>query len=152
MYRIVGSARLAAFFSLAAFFNLVAAAGAQTPAPSIAGAAFDGTYALVSAAKVNQSYTTRGGQMGQCPDRTAGTLIIRRGRARYTSATGNRLTGTVGPQGELALRSVAPPNSGGSYRPVEINVNGSVDGSGTARARQMGNSCSYDFVWRKQSR
>jgi hypothetical protein len=40
----------------------------------------------------------------------------------------------------------------GAYRPVEINLSGNIDGSGTVRARQIGNSCSYDFVWQKQIR
>jgi hypothetical protein len=44
---------------------------------------------------------------------------------------------------------VAPPSSGGGYRPFEISVSGNVDGAGTARVRQKSNSCSYDFVWQK---
>jgi hypothetical protein len=130
------------------FFGLLATANAQTPGPPAAGAPFNGTYAFVSGAKVNQTYTSRGGQLFQCPDRRAGPLHILNGRVRYTTSTGNKLRGTVGPQGELAMRSVAPPNSGG-YRPVEINLRGSIDASGTVRARQIGNSCSYDFVWQK---
>ncbi len=100
----------------------------------------------------NQTYTARSGQLGQCPNRRAGPLRIENGEARYTTSTGNKLRGTVGPQGELAMRILAPPNSGGSYRPVEVNVNGSVDNNGTVHARQMGNSCSYDFVWQKRSK
>lgn len=139
------------WLGIVGFFGVLAAANAQTPPPATAGGGtFDGRYALVSAAKVNQTYTTRGGQLGQCPDRAAGPLTITRGQARYTSATGNHLTGTVGSQGELALRVITPPNSGGSFRPVEVNVRGSVDNSGTVHARQIGNSCSYDFVWQKQ--
>ena len=65
------------------------------------------------------------------------------------SATGRQLEGTVGPQGELTMRLIAPPNSGGGYRPVELVVSGLVDGAGMARARQLSNSCSYDFIWRK---
>ena len=86
--------------------------------------------------------------MGQCPYRRAGPLTIVNGQARYTSATGRQLEGTVGPQGELALRFVAPPGSGG-YRPIELTVSGSIDGAGTVRARQSSNSCSYDFIWQK---
>jgi hypothetical protein len=144
--------RLVGLLCVVGFFGSLIAANAQTPAPSTAGTTFDGTYALVSAAKVNQTYTARSGQLGQCPDRRAGPLHIENGRVRYTTATGNKLRGTVGPQGELAMRIITPPNTGGGYRPVEINLSGSVDGSGTVRARQIGNSCSYDFVWQKAPR
>jgi len=67
------------------------------------------------------------------------------GRARYTSATGYRLRGTVGPQGELAMRATGP----GEARPFDVNVNGAIDRGGTVRARQTSNACSYDFVWQK---
>jgi hypothetical protein len=68
----------------------------------------------------------------------------------YTSATGYRLTGTVGPQGELAMHVLAPPNaSNAGSAPIDLIVNGTIDGSGTARARQISHSCSYDFVWKK---
>jgi hypothetical protein len=130
------------------FFGLPAVADAQTPSPSAAGAPFDGTYRFVSSAKVNKTYVTRGGQMGQCPDRKAGPLTVAMGQARYTSATGRQLEGTVTSQGELAMRAVAPETSGG-YRPIELSVSGSIDGTGTVRARQSSNSCSYDFVWQK---
>jgi hypothetical protein len=129
------------------FFGLVAAADAQTP-PSTAGASFDGTYRFVSSARVNRTYVARSGQTGQCPERRAGPLTIAQGQAKYTSGTGRQLAGTVGPQGELAMRFAAPQGTGG-YRPVELTVNGRIDGTGTVRARQSSNSCSYDFVWRK---
>jgi hypothetical protein len=125
------------------FFGLLAAADAQTPSSS----PFNGTYRLVSSAKVNETYTAKGGQMAQCPARRAGPLHIAMGRAHYTSATGYRLQGTVGPQGELAMRSVAR----GSYNLIEINASGTVDRAGTVRARQVSNACSYDFVWQKSS-
>jgi hypothetical protein len=133
---------------LVGFFGLLAAANAQTPSSSTAGASFDGTYRFVSSAKVNATFVTRGGHLGQCPERAAGPLTVVRGRARYTSATGRQLKGTVGPQGELAMRLLALPGSNG-YRPIELIVSGSIDGTGTIRARQKGNSCSYDFVWQK---
>jgi hypothetical protein len=132
-------------------FGLLAAANAQTPPPSTGGAAFDGTYRLVSSAKANATYTTRKGQTAQCPDRMAGPLTIVHGRARYTSATGYRVRGTVGPQGDLTMRVVAPANNGGS-QPIDINLSGTIDGAGTVHARQMSYSCSYDFVWQKGSR
>ena len=87
--------------------------------------------------------------MGQCPGRRAGPLTVVLGHARYTSATGRPLVGTVGSQGQLAMRLVAPPSSGGGYRPFEMSVTGSIDGAGTVRARQKSNSCSYDFIWQK---
>jgi hypothetical protein len=87
--------------------------------------------------------------MGQCPERRAGPLTIFGGQAHYTTATGRKLKGTVGSQGELAMRLVAPPSSGGGYRPFEISVSGNLDGAGTVRARQKSNSCSYDFVWQR---
>jgi len=131
------------------FFGLVAAADAQPPTASTAGSQFDGSYRPVSAARVNKTYVTRGaGRVGQCPDRRAGPLTIAQGQAKYTSATGRQLEGTVGPQGELAMRYIAPP-SGSGYRPIELTVSGSVDGAGTARAIQRSSSCSYDFVWQK---
>ena len=137
-------------FGVIGFFGLLAAANAQTQSPSAAGASFDGTYRFVSSAKVNSTYTTRNGQMGFCPDRRPGPLHVAKGSARYTAATGYRLTGTVGPQGELAMRVIAPPNSSNAgSRFIDIIVNGTIDGAGAAHARQIGNSCSYDFVWQK---
>jgi len=133
-------------------FCFPAAALAQTLAASTAATAFDGTYALVSSAKVNETYTERSGRLGQCPNRRPGPLHIINDQARYTTATGDKLRGSVGPQGQLAMRIITPPNSAGAYRPVEINLTGGIDGSGTVRARQIGNSCSYDFVWQKEIR
>jgi hypothetical protein len=140
--------RQIALLGIVGFFGLLGAAVAQTPS-SVPGASFDGTYRFVSSASVNKTYVTRGGHMGQCPDRRAGPLTIFGGQAHYTTATGRKLKGRVGSQGELAMRLVAPPSSGGGYRPFEISVSGNVDGAGTARARQKSNSCSYDFTWQK---
>jgi hypothetical protein len=129
------------------FFASLAVANAQTP--STAGAPFDGTYRLVSSANVNSTYTTRKGQTAPCPARRAGTLHIVNGEAHYRSATGYRVGGTVGPQGELAMRATAPANNGGS-QPIAINLSGSVDASGAVHGRQTSYSCSYDFVWQKR--
>jgi len=132
------------------FFGLLATANAQTPSAPAAGASFDGTYRFVSSAKVNPTYTARNGQMGFCPDRRPGPLHVANGQARYTAATGYRLTGTVGRQGELAMRVIAPPNtSNAGSRFIDVAANGQIDGAGMARARQLGGSCSYDFVWQK---
>jgi hypothetical protein len=88
--------------------------------------------------------------MGQCPDRRAGPLHVANGQARYTTATGYKLRGKVGPQGELAMHLVAPPNtSNAGSRPIDLIVSGAIDSAGAARARQTGGSCSYDFVWQK---
>lgn len=136
--------RQVGLLSIVGFFGFFAAADAQTP-PSAVGSPFDGTYRFVSSAKVNKMYTTKKGLMAQCPDRVPGPLTIAQGQARYISATGYQLRGSVGPQGELAMRSIAP----GISRPIEITLNGRIDASGTVRARQRSNACSYDFVWQK---
>ncbi len=114
-------------------------------AQSAGGARFDGTYRFVSSAKVTQTYTAKGGQSAPCPDRTPSPLTIARGQARYTSETGRDVTGAVGPQGELVMRALEP----GSSRAVELQINGRIDPAGTARARQLGFGCSYDFVWQR---
>jgi hypothetical protein len=44
--------------SIVGFFGLLGAADAQTLSASTAGAGFDGTYLLVSSAKVNEMYTS----------------------------------------------------------------------------------------------
>jgi hypothetical protein len=139
--------RQIALLGIVGFFGLLGAAGAQTPSAAPAGSV-DGTYRFVSSARVNKTYVTRGGH-SQCPERRAGPLTIFGGQAHYTTATGRKLKGTVGSQGELAMRLVAPPSSGGGYRPFEISVSGNLDGAGTVRARQKSNSCSYDFVWQR---
>jgi hypothetical protein len=130
--------------------GLLASADAQTPPPAAVGSSYDGTYRLVSSANVNATYTSRKGQTASCPSRRAGPLHIVNGRARYTSATGYRVRGTVGPQGELAMRAEGPGSWG--TQPIDLSVSGSVEGNGTARVRQLSHSCSYDFVWQKASR
>ncbi len=122
----------------------LASAHAQAPAPS----AFDGTYHVVSSTSVNQTYTDRTGRTAPCPNRKPGPLHIANGLARYTTATGYKIRGTVGSQGELALSILAP--SGGS-RPLDMSVSGNIDNTGAARVRQTSNSCSYDFVWQRAS-
>jgi hypothetical protein len=122
-------------------FFLHTVAHAQSPASSV----FDGTYRLASSAKVSESYVAKGGQSAPCPDRPPGPLTIQRGAARYTAASGREVNGTVGAQGELVMRSVLP----GQSRPNELEVNGRIDAAGTARVRERGFSCSYDFVWQK---
>jgi hypothetical protein len=72
------------------------------------------------------------------------------GKARYTTASGFRVRGTVGPQGELEMRAEEASKWG--TQPIDISVSGTIDGSGTVRVRQLSHSCSYDFVWQKASR
>ena len=140
--------RTIGLLAILGFFGLVAAAEAQAPPPSTGGTQFDGTYRLASSVRVNKTYTSRKGQMGQCPNRVAGPLTIAQGQASYTSATGYQVQGTVAPQGQLEMRASAPPTTGGS-QPIQIILNGAIDNTGTIRARQRSNLCSYDFVWRK---
>ena len=139
--------RQTALIGIMGFFGLIATAAAQTPSPAARGA-FDGTYRLVSSARVNQMYTTKKGLTAQCPERVPGPLTIRGGQARCVSATGYRLRGSVSPQGELAMRSSAP----GISRPIDINLNGNSEATGTLRARQISNACNYAFVWQRSLR
>jgi hypothetical protein len=135
-------------------FGFSAAAIAQTPPPPTAGTRFDGTYAFVSATKVNKTYTTRSGRLGQCGSiRQAEPLTIANGQARFNYGRQRtlELEGTVGSQGELAMRLV--PTSGKKGTPgIERVVRGRIDGAGTVTARDIGPACDYDFVWRKEPR
>jgi hypothetical protein len=133
--------------SAVGFFGLLVAANAQNAPSATGGTAFDGKYRLVSSTKVNDMFTAYNGHMGMCPNRKPGPLHIVGARVHYTSGTGYRFDGTVGPQGELTMRSEMV----GSSRPARMQASGAVDASGTAHARQKGSSCSYDFLWRKTS-
>jgi hypothetical protein len=129
-------------------FGLIAAANAQTASPPSASTQYDGTYAFVSATKVNETYmTTRTTRVGQCPDRKAASLIIANGEARLPV-----FEGTVGPQGELFMRRHAEPVKRGITPGVEAAISGRIDGNGTIRARQTGYGCSYDLVWQKETK
>src|SRR5947207_12075603 len=137
------------------FFGFVAAANAQTLSPSPANTQFDGSYRFVSATKLNETYmTTWRTRMGRCAEiRRMGPLTIANGQARYSGfgrVTKEGFEGTVGPQGELAMRLAAPASQ--SSLGVEIITRGIIDGNGTIHARQMGRACSYDLVWQKQTR
>ncbi len=139
--------KLIGWFGVVGLIGSFASANAQAPAAS---AAFDGTYAFVSSTNVNATYTTRNGRTGPCPERRTGPLHIANGLVRYTTTTGYKLKGTVGPQGQLTLGLVAPSNSGNAgSQPLNLSLNGQIDSTGTIRARQTSNSCSYDFVWQK---
>ena len=121
--------------SIAAFLGLLAAAEAASP--------FDGTYQVSSATKVNQTYVSRGGDMGFCPDRRPGPLTVTDGLARYTTESGLNLTGQVMPNGQFEMRFVEADGSG------SLRVVGEISANGRVYVRQMGNSCVYDFVWQK---
>ena len=134
--------------AISGLFGLLAAANAQTatPAPG-AGTTFDGTYRVVSSTPTNKMYTAYNGQMGMCPNRKPGPLHIVGGRVHYMTDSGYRLGGTVGPQGELTLRSEMV----GSSRPARLQASGTIDLGGAAHLHQKGSSCSYDFAWQKRS-
>src|SRR6516162_2616623 len=136
-----------AWLPVAGLFGVLAAANAQTLPATAGGGSYGGNYRLVSSANVNTTYTTRKGQTAPCPSRRAGPLHITNGRVRYTTATGLKVRGTVGPQGELALRAESPSKWG--TQPIDLSVSGTVDPGGTARVRQLSHSCSYDFVWQR---
>jgi len=129
-----------------------AAAIAQTPPASTAGTRFDGKYAFVSATKLNDTYTTPSGRMGQCTDPRIAPLIIVNGQARrYSKAGVVTFEGTVGGRGELTMRFAAAPTKFGAMPGIERIVNGRIDEDGTVRARQISRGCNYDIVWRKES-
>ena len=144
------------WLAIVGIFSLFAAAEAQTVAPSIATTAFDGMYTLVSSTPANYGGLANGDPYlkaaYQCPrDARPGPLTIERGQARFSNATtGNQYEGTVGPQGELAMRLI---NTGAWPEGVmpgnEIIVSGRIDRDGTARARTVSRACTYDLVWRK---
>jgi hypothetical protein len=144
---------------VAGFFSLLAAANAQTPSSPTSGTQFDGTYGFVSATRVNENYTTtRTHRVGQCAENLkVGPLTVVNGRAQYSGfgrLTAAGFEGTVGSQGELAVRLASTPatRGAGASPGVEITTRGRIDSSGTVSARQMGYLCSYDLIWRKESK
>jgi hypothetical protein len=122
--------------SIAGLLGLLAAAEAAS--------SFDGAYQLYSSARLNETFNNKG-VTGFCPDRQPGPLTVVQGQARYVTETGRNLEAPVGPNGQFEIRFVEPDGSS------PLHVFGAIDGSGTVRARQQGNSCSYDFIWQKQS-
>lgn len=129
------------------FLASLAVANAQTPPVT----KYDGTYAFSSSTQLNETFTTNSGRMGQCAHRIAGPLTIVNGRARYSGSglrASREFEGTVGSQGELAMRSDAPGQAGN----LEITLYGRIDGNGTVTARQSGVSCHYDFIWQKKAK
>jgi hypothetical protein len=131
-------------------FLVSAAADAQTLSPSTPPVtAFDGTYAFVSATKVNETYATmRTEHILRCPDRRAARpLVIVNSRARLLL-----YEGTVGPQGQLLMRNVPGPVTSGTLPGTETTISGRIDDTGRVRARQTGWNCQYDLFWQKLSK
>ena len=131
---------------IAGWFGLAAAAHAQTPLSSIAGTKFDGTYAFVSATKVNETYTTMvTNHILRCPDRRAARpLVIVNSRARL-----HLYEGTVDSKGDLEMRNTPQPIKFGTLPGTEVTISGRIDADGMVRARQVGFNCNYDLTWRK---
>ncbi len=121
--------------SIAGFLGLLSTAEAASP--------FDGTYQAASSTKVNQTYVSKSGDMGSCPERKPGPLAVADGLARYTTESGTNLVGQVAPDGQFEMRFVEADGTS------PLRVLGDIDANGKAYARQMGNSCAYDFVWQK---
>jgi hypothetical protein len=122
------------------------AAMAQTPPLSTAGTKFDGTYAFVSATKVNETYfTTVTNRVGRCGDYRAAPLTIVNGQARIFD-----FEGTVGPSGELVMRT-APRARSKSFA-LERIISARIDSNGIIHARRTGYSCRYDLIWQKVSK
>jgi hypothetical protein len=132
------------------FFGLLTAATAQTPSSLTAGARFDGTYEFVSSTKLSETYVSPvTSRMAQCPDRIAGPLTIVNGQPRFSISVPGKpadFEGTVGSQGELAMRSVLPTTGG---RPTERMLSGRIDGTGAVRAQLSGVNCNFGFIWQK---
>jgi hypothetical protein len=72
-----------------------------------------------------------------------------KGQARYL---GRYYEGTVGLQGELAMRNVPEPVKWGGIPGVEKIISGWIDKDGTVRARQISGGCNYDLTLRKESK
>jgi hypothetical protein len=88
--------------------------------------------------------------MGQCEDVKAAPLIIVNGQARRDGNLG--FEGTVGSQGELAMRSDTTPGWHGIQPSNEFTISGRIDASGMVRARLTGRRCSYDLVFHREFR
>src|SRR3954468_19297330 len=98
---------------MAGLLGLIAAAEAAST--------FDGTYQVSSATKVTQTYVSRGGDMAQCPDRKPGPFTVANSVAKYTTETGDTLSGRVSPGGQFEMRVVSTKGSG------PLKVMGAID-------------------------
>jgi hypothetical protein len=131
----------------------------RRPHRPAAGTQFDGTYAFISAAKVNETYRDFDNREHQCGNPRAGPLTVVNGEARFKGhggrfkgSGGREFEGTVGPRGELAMRSVATSANKSALLPSTIMVTGSIDDHGTIRALWTSWYCQHDFIWQKSSR
>ncbi len=126
--------RIGLLFSVG-FVGLLAAANAQTSSSASASTQLDGTYAFVSSAKVNETWMSWDSRMGRCQDlQTVRPLIIAKGQARLNDRL-RSVEGTVGPRGDLVMRADKLATHG--VAGYEQAVNGTIDASGTVRARQI---------------
>jgi len=121
--------------AITGFLGFLTAAEAASP--------FDGTYQVASSTKVTQSYVGRHGDMGFCPDRRPSPFTVVDGLARYTTESGDTLAAQVAPNGQFEMRFVEADGTG------PLRVLGTIENNGRVYVRQMGNSCTYDFVWQK---
>lgn len=135
------------FTSIVGAFGMLLMLNTQAVSQTAASSPFDGTYILVSTTTLTRTTVARSGDMSTCPEMTPGPLNISQGQISYATSTGRQLAGAVTAQGLFEIRVMEP----GGSRPLEMNVNGAVDGTGVVRARQEGNSCSYDLVWQKRT-
>ena len=105
-------------------------AAAQPPTSTTA---FDGTYAGSSA------HTFKSTAHGRpCPPwHTPDALTIANGAVH--SATRDKWTGTVNPQGHVVLRNKQA-----------MRVDARIDPRGTVTGHYHGPACAVDFVWQKQ--
>jgi opacity protein-like surface antigen len=130
-------------------------AATEAPPAATAGTRFDGTYAFVSSTKLDEAYFSTGStHVRPCPDRPMGPLTVVNGRARsygFGRSTAAGYEGTVGSQGELAMRLNPQPNTG-IMSTIERNLVGSIDGNGTIKARETSYACRRDLIWQKQSK
>jgi hypothetical protein len=125
---------------------------AQTQVAATGNAQFDGLYTFVSATKLNETYTTTAtAHLRQCPNWGGpGRLLIVNGHAQYPYGKPTIYEGTVGPQGELMMRSNSTPVVRGESPGVERTIMGIIDNSGTVNARMTAYYCGFDLVWRKE--
>jgi hypothetical protein len=113
------------------------------PAAAEAASPFDGTYQVSSATKVTATYVSRHGDTGSCPDRRPSPFTVVDGLARYTTESGDTLAAQVAPNGQFEMRFVEADGTG------PLRTLGVIDANGKVYVRQMGNACSYDFIWQK---
>jgi hypothetical protein len=139
--------------SIVGFFGCVAAANAQTQSPPAVNTQFDGTYAFVSATKVNETWRDYHNREYPCGDYPKGGLLtIVNGYARYTVWGRGYYEGTVSSRGELTIRFANTVTQGGwAGVGQERMIFGKIGGGGTARVRRIAAACNYDLVLQKQS-